>query len=148
MKYRAAILLWMTAPVCACVDLSPVRYVEMDAETNHDPDAGDDDSGAIDGSTGFDGEACDACRATSCAMAVQVCDANPKCGAYAACMTETNCWNERIIDFSNPPACLSDCGMVAGLMSQVDPAIGLFIGVLACAQNQCAPVCAPAFLPP
>lgn len=145
MKFRAAVLLCFAAvSVLSCVDLSPVRYVEMDAGGNNVPDSGDDDdSGAADASMGFDGEACDMCRATMCGAAVEMCAANEKCNAYAVCMTERNCWREHIVDFSNPPACLSECGAIAGITSQVDPAVGVFVGVLICAQNQCAPACVP-----
>lgn len=81
-------------------------------------------------------------------MQSAACDANPRCTAYVNCMTETDCWRSPITDFMKVPACIANCAGQVGIMSQVDPANGLFLAVLVCAQKGpdaggCAPSCAP-----
>lgn len=149
MKVRDAILGFLVATqLAACVDLSPVAYVargRKDAMVDEN-DGGERDGGNADAATGALVEECRMCLATgACSAATEGCFADEKCAPFAMCMTDTSCWRERIVDFANAPKCINDCAVAAGITSQVDPAIGLFIGPLMCSQDpmQCAPACAP-----
>ena len=142
MKLRDAIFYAIaSAWVAACLDLSPVKYVAKDAGTNPDEDAGPADAGTSD--AGNYVEECNACLAMMCTT-YDACNADAKCSVMNMCMTDTKCWNEPIVDFNNPPMCISACASKAGLVSQVDPALGPFTTLLICAQSgECAPACAP-----
>jgi hypothetical protein len=135
----------------ACLDLSPVRYdaARNDAGVTPGPDASDDDSGATDAAMGSSAE-CRECLATGpCSEPLATCNADTKCAAFAACMSDADCWTSHIDDLNNVPMCVTECGMMAGFTSQVDPSSVLIVPVLICAQDpeRCASTCAPSFLP-
>lgn len=149
MKLRDAVI-YVVASMClaACLDLSPVRYVAKDAGSGTDDDAGAADAAMSDAAPDNYVEECTGCLMTMCGMAAGTCFADAKCGSLATCMTETKCWNEKIVDFNNAPMCIMDCSAKAGIASQVDPALGMFIPMLVCSQqpSQCAAACAPVYL--
>lgn len=150
MKARHALYLAiLSSYVVACVDLSPVRYVPKDAVAKTHEDAGGADAAISDAAADNYIEECGTCLSSMCGTALDACNAVTKCSSMAKCMTETKCWNEKIVDFNNPPMCISSCSQQADITTQVDPALGPFISVLICAQGptQCAPTCAPVFLP-
>ena len=115
----------------------------------NDEDAGHEADASTDASMGSYVEACNMCLGTTCATQLDTCDAEPKCMIFATCMTNTRCWNEPIRDFNNPPACIMQCSMEAGIVSQVDPALAALVPILMCAQDamRCAPMCAPDLVP-
>lgn len=137
----AGTLLW------ACLDLSPVEYHPPDAGsdsgTDVDSDAGDDDGGAADAAIGASPE-CRTCIETgACGDSFAACGAEPKCVNFVKCMSDTGCWPAIIVDVAIIPPCIMDCAAMSMVVSQVDPALTLFIPVLICAQTeaQCGSYC-------
>jgi hypothetical protein len=149
MKLSSPIAWFLTAAsVCACLDLSPLRYVDpstqKDAAVNV-PDANDADASAVDAAADPLVDECRMCLATGpCSAESDACNADSKCAAFGACMSDTVCWGTSLADISMVASCITDCGNHAGLLSQVDPAIGLLLPLLLCAQGPgCASSCAP-----
>jgi hypothetical protein len=135
-----ASVLVSAALAAACVDLSPLPY--------EGPEGGVRDGSTADvvfdvSSADAPIDACNRCLTTGCKSAETKCEQNAKCSVFATCASATGCWGASLTDLTHLPACLIQCGMSAGVTSQVDPAGALISAVFVCAQdpNVCASAC-------
>jgi hypothetical protein len=126
--------------VGACLDLSPAPYEA--------PEGGLSDASLSDvvfevGGPDAPGAACTQCLTTHCSAAKSACEQNAKCAMFELCMSATQCWGASLLNLTNLPPCLIQCGTSANLIGQTDPASALASPLLNCAQDPstCASAC-------
>jgi hypothetical protein len=125
--------------VAGCLDLSPLPYAApyagADASAGGLADAGDRDAQV--------GECRQCLSAGPCASPYTACQADPKCGTFADCMTASLCWGSSLTDLAHLSPCVLNCAASAGIYSQNDPSAAAVSNVFTCVQDptKCASVC-------
>jgi hypothetical protein len=124
-----------------CVDLSPLPFSEPDAA---DASAGDAplDVANLDALVA----GCRQCLSSGpCAPALNACDTDMTCAAFADCMTSSLCWASSLTDLMHLTPCLVNCATTGGITSQNSPGALLIGPLFTCAQDpaRCGNECAP-----
>jgi hypothetical protein len=124
----------------ACVDLSPLDYVDVP------PEAGVADAASCgDSSPDAATAPCDECFTStpSCASSYTACQNDTSCGEFERCMSTTACWSSNLSNLANLPPCLTSCALKAGVGSQNSPTSVLISPLFACAQDpaRCEKAC-------
>jgi hypothetical protein len=129
-------LAFVATTAAACVDTTPITDVPADAS-----DAGID----VSVSPAVAADACFACTtggaggAAGCKDEFATCTGDPKCLAVFLCGIPRGCYapGQDLI------ACLTSCGVAAGLTGIGDPAVAPFLALHACATTACPSACSP-----
>jgi hypothetical protein len=112
--------------VVACADTTPIDYK-----------APVEDAAAADGAAGPDAGlimACRQCLTTgACQAQTATCMQDTECAPLLNCLMDAYCLNYVASDTSRP--CLIRCAINAGITSQTDPAVNIYIPVYLCAQG-------------
>jgi hypothetical protein len=140
-RWGAGALAFALVAQAACVDTTPIDYVAP-AAADGGAEAGDagsrvqDDAGLVD--------ACKACITQgACKTTYDACNQNAKCAANLGCDLDKYCLNYSTASVTDLPPCVFECSLGAGIVSQSDPSIDVFLPVLLCAQSTtgCGAVC-------
>jgi hypothetical protein len=126
---------FVAAAMAACVDVTPITQAEVAT------DAGV----TVSVSPEVAGNACFVCAAGgsdgeggSCHDEYEVCRAHPTCLAVFLCGLPLGCY----VPGTDLVACLSSCGVAAGLTGIDDPAVAPFLALRGCMATSCSAPCA------
>lgn len=126
------------AAAVGCVDVTPITEVPVAADAGAEAGAEASVSSLVATGACFECATGASEAGPSCGTEYAACAADPKCLSLFLCGLPRGCYAPG----QDLVACLTTCGVAAGLTGADDPSVGPFLGVYLCATSTCAEGCA------